>query len=467
MAEKTTPSSGLDRHSRSQPCGKTSHGDIFLTRKVSNLDTPEIVTQQIPLAQIDTNDRNFYAVEDVTDLKESIELIGLKQPLVVLEVDGTHYRLIAGHRRYKALTELGRESAPCVVQRDLTETQEQLALILTNSTTRELTYLEKAEQAVRLKRLFIKRREEGAELPGRIRDMVAEAMQESASNIARMEAIDKHLVGEWKQSLKKGHISASTAYELSKLDKAAQKKLQEALFAHSAPTAKVIKAAGEIVQDYPFAPLVCPKSYNNPCTRYKERADMVTAGTCPGCCADCDHTEGCSALCGVCKKQLTDAQMQAEQREAERKADEAYQHSAYRQAQLSILDWAQDPNLDEDNELPAGVSQTVRSLRGITNLTRRTWMPGLSDLFALADALGITLAELLGLAPELPPCTSEWHKYPVDKPEDGETVLCRYGKNGCFRLLTYQAGTFGEMVAGEFVSLPFDVSDWTRAYPGA
>ena len=291
---------------------------------VSNLDTPEIVTQQIPLAQIETNDRNFYNVEDVTELAESIELIGLKQPLVVLEVDDTHYRLIAGHRRYKALTELGRESAPCVVQRNLTETQEQLALILTNSTARELTYLEKAEQAKRLKELFIKRREEGAELPGRIRDMVAEAMQESASNIARMEAIDKHLVGEWKRALKKGHISASTAYELSKLDKAAQKKLKEALSDHTNPTAKVIKAAGEIVKDYPFAPLICPKSYNSPCTRYKERTDMVERGTCPGCCHECDHTEGGPALCGVCKKQIDDAHRQAECKESERRADEAY-----------------------------------------------------------------------------------------------------------------------------------------------
>lgn len=316
MAEKTARSSGLDRHSRSQPCGKTSHRDIFLTRKVSNLDTPEIVTQQIPLSQIETNDRNFYNVEDVTELAESIGLIGLKQPLVVLEVDDSHYRLIAGHRRYKALTELGRESAPCVVQRNLTETQEQLALIL--------TYLEKAEQAKRLKELFIKRREEGAELPGRIRDMVAEAMQESASNIARMEAIDKHLVGEWKRALKKGHINASTAYELSKLDKAAQKKLKEALSDYTAPTAKVIKAAGEIVKDYPFAPLVCPELSNSPCTRYKERAAMVAAGTCPGCCHECDHTEGCPALCGVCKNRIADELRQSECKESERRADEAY-----------------------------------------------------------------------------------------------------------------------------------------------
>lgn len=426
---------------------------------VSNLDTPEIVTQKILLAQIEANDRNFYAVEDVTDLKESIELIGLKQPLVVLEVDATRYRLIAGHRRYKALTELGRESAPCVVQRNLTETQEQLALILTNATTRELTYLEKAEQAVRLKRLFIKRREEGAELPGRIRDMVAEAMQESASNIARMEAIDKHLIGDWKRALKKSQINASTAYELSKLDKEAQKKLKEALSDYTAPTAKVIKAAGEITRDYPFAPLICPELLNTPCTRYKERAAMVAAGTCPGCCHECDHTEGCPALCGVVKNRIAAEQRQSDFKEAERKADEAYQHSAYRKAQLSIMRWVKDARLDDDQ------SYTVRTLRSIPDLTRRTWMPSLDDLFALADTLGITFSELLGLAPELPPCTSEWHKYPTDAPNDGETVLCRYGHKGNFRVLIYQDGAFGEQRETEFVSLPFEVSYWTRAYP--
>lgn len=428
---------------------------------VSNLDTPEIVTQQIPLSQIEANDRNFYEVEDVTELAESIELIGLKQPLAVLEVDGSHYRLIAGHRRYKALTELGRESAPCVVQRNLTETQEQLALILTNSTARELSYCEKFEQAKRLKELFIKRREEGAELPGRIRDMVAEAMQESASNIARMEAIDKHLIGDWKKLLKKSRINASTAYELSKLDKAAQKQLKEALSDHTAPTAKVIKAAGEIVRDYPFAPLICPKSYNSPCTRYKERAAMVAAGTCPGCCHECDHTEDCPALCGVQKKQIDDAHRQAELQVAERKADEAYQHSAYRQAQQAIMEWVKDERLD-DNQ-----SYTVRTLRSITNLTRRTWFPSLDELFALADALGITFSELLGLTPKLPPCTSEWHKYPTDAPNDGETVLCRYGHKGNFRVLIYQDGAFGERLGNEFVSLPFEVSYWTRAYPEA
>lgn len=274
-----------------------------------------------------------------------------------------------------------------------------------------------------------------------------------------MEAIDKHLIRDWKNALKKGQINASTAYELSKLDKAAQKKLKEALPDYTAPTAKVIKTAGEIVQDYPFAPLVCPKSYNSPCTRYKERAAMVAAGTCPGCCRECDHTEGCPALCGAEKKQINDAHRQTELRESERRADEAYQHSAYRQAQQAVMKWVQDERLGDDQ------SYIVRTLRSITDLNRLSWFPSLDGLFALADTLGITFAELLGLTPELPPCTSEWHKYPVDKPSDGETVLCRYGHKGNFRLLLYQDGAFGEQLGNEFVSLPFEVSYWTRAYP--
>ena len=369
---------------------------------VSNLDTLEVV--QIPLDTIDPNSGNFYAVDDVTDLKESIELIGLKQPLVVL-AQGGRYRLIAGHRRYKALTELGRKHAPCVVQRDLTETQEQLALILTNATARELSYYEKTEQAKQLKELFIKRREEGAELPGRIRDMVADAMRESATNIARMEAIDKHLCAEWKQALKAGNLNSSTAYALSKLPSDTQKALKDAYPACISPTANVIKAAAEI------------------------------------------------------------AEHQAEQqREADRKADEVYQNSAYRRAQLCILDWAKDKRLDDQSILPSAVCQTVRSLRGISNPTRRTWMPALDDLFGLADALHITLSDLLGLAPELPPYTSEWHRYPLDKPQDGQTVLCQYGV-GIFDLLVYQGGEFGKITAGDFVSLPFDVKYWTSAYP--
>lgn len=429
---------------------------------VSKLDTQEAEVVQLPITAIAANDANFYKVDDVTDLKESIEVVGLQQPLVVMP-DGDGYRLIAGHRRLKALTELGRANAPCIVRRDLNETQEQLALILTNSTARELSYPEKMEQAKQLKELFCKRREEGAELPGRIRDMVAEAMQESASNIARMEAIDKHLAAPLKKDMRAGKINASAAYELSKLEPQLQKQLYDACKnSYATPTAALVKAAGEIAESYPFAPLVCPKS-GKPCTRYKERAPLVEAGTCPGCCNKCDHQEGCAQLCGLCKQALA-ARMEGDQRrEAAEQADAVYMQSAYRQAQLCILEWAKDTRLDDADALPRDISSIVGMLRSISTPVRRSWMPALQDLFGLADLLDIPLAALLGLAPEPPPYTVAWHAYPEDKPQNGEMVLCSHG--GKYNLLIYQDDKFGVMVDGEFVDIPFKVTFWTDAYP--
>ena len=50
---------------------------------------------------------NFYSVEDVQDLKQSIELLGVLQPLLVTdeEEDGKR-RIIAGHRRRLAVMQL-------------------------------------------------------------------------------------------------------------------------------------------------------------------------------------------------------------------------------------------------------------------------------------------------------------------------------------------------------------------------
>ena len=53
---------------------------------MSNLDTREV--EMIPVRLIDTNEKNFFTVEDVQDLKESIEVNGILQPLNVV-MDGS------------------------------------------------------------------------------------------------------------------------------------------------------------------------------------------------------------------------------------------------------------------------------------------------------------------------------------------------------------------------------------------
>lgn len=199
---------------------------------VSNSDTPRIT--MIPIAELRPNGGNFYDTSNIDDLVDSIELNGLLEPLCVFRRgQGTgDYVIFSGHRRFKALRMLYEKSGfkkwtevPCIVYPDPHDAnREMVMLIHANSTGRILSNWEKAEQALRLKKALVAMREGGAELPGRIRDLVAEEMQMSASKIARLEAIGNNLTEvRFAKAWRDGRLNESVAYELSKLPKERQK----------------------------------------------------------------------------------------------------------------------------------------------------------------------------------------------------------------------------------------------------
>ena len=193
---------------------------------VSNSDTPRIT--MIPIAELRLNGGNFYSTSNIDDLADSIELNGLLEPLCVFRRgQGTgSYVIFSGHRRFKALRMLYEKSGfkkwtevPCIVYPDPHDAnREMVMLIHANSTGRILSNWEKSQQARRLKEALVAMREGGAELPGRIRDLVAEEMQMSASKLARLDAIQKNLTQrKLRNAWKRGEIGESVAYELSKL----------------------------------------------------------------------------------------------------------------------------------------------------------------------------------------------------------------------------------------------------------
>lgn len=199
---------------------------------VSNSDTPRIT--MIPIAELRPNGGNFYDTSNIDDLADSIELNGLLEPLCVFRRgQGTgDYVIFSGHRRFKALRLLYEKSGfkkwtevPCIVYPDPHDAnREMVMLIHANSTGRVLSNWEKAEQALRLKKALVAMREGGAELPGRIRDLVAEEMQMSASKLARLEAIGNNLTEvRFAKAWREGRLNESVAYELSKLPKERQK----------------------------------------------------------------------------------------------------------------------------------------------------------------------------------------------------------------------------------------------------
>lgn len=199
---------------------------------VSNSDSPRIT--MIPITELRPNGGNFYDTNNIDDLVDSIELNGLLEPLCVFRrAQGTgSYVIFSGHRRFKALRMLYEKSGfekwtevPCIVFPDPHDAnRETVMLIHANSTGRVLSNWEKAQQARRLKEALVAMREGGAELPGRIRDLVAEEMQMSASKLARLEAIGNNLTEvRFAKAWREGRLNESVAYELSKLPKERQK----------------------------------------------------------------------------------------------------------------------------------------------------------------------------------------------------------------------------------------------------
>lgn len=186
--------------------------------------------ESISIEKLSPSEMNKYNVENVAELKASIELMGLQQNLVVRERENS-FEVISGHRRLKAMKELYAEGneqfrrIPCKIIKSVDDIQAELQLILANSTTRELTDAEKTYQAARLQELLTDLRKSGYPISGRKRDIVAQLMNVSPTQVARMESINKNLTTELKEEFSKEKINITTAYELSRLPEEAQQEV--------------------------------------------------------------------------------------------------------------------------------------------------------------------------------------------------------------------------------------------------
>lgn len=196
---------------------------------VSNLNTPAMQIVEIPLDKLLDNEGNFFKVEDVQELVDDIEMRGLENPLTVCEAENGYYRIVAGHRRRKALEQIGKLSAPCFVKAYADADSEEVALIQSNLTARELTYYEKMLAVVRLEEALRRMKENGTELPGRLRDHLAEKSGESASAVHRMTYIYKHLSPELMEGLRQEKINESIAYELASSPNEVQTEFEQRL----------------------------------------------------------------------------------------------------------------------------------------------------------------------------------------------------------------------------------------------
>jgi len=91
------------------------------------------------------NCRGAFTPQSVVDLAESIKENGLQFPIVVQPWGGS-YRLLAGHRRFKAVTIfLKWETVPATIRHNLTEHQARILNLTENLERKDLNMLEEAQ----------------------------------------------------------------------------------------------------------------------------------------------------------------------------------------------------------------------------------------------------------------------------------------------------------------------------------
>lgn len=167
---------------------------------------------------------NFYHVD--ADLKRSIELVGVLQPLLVNKPENGKYRVIAGHRRRLAVMELvneGKESfrfLPCVYKKE--DVMDRLAIIMANR-FREKTDWEKMTEAVEAEELAKELKKEYS-IEGRTREVLSEITGVAEAQLGRYKAIYNNLLPELMEKFKNGSIVVSVAAELSGMEEDMQRK---------------------------------------------------------------------------------------------------------------------------------------------------------------------------------------------------------------------------------------------------
>ena len=363
---------------------------------------------EIPVDNIRDNPRNFYPTPDPQALRalmDSIRANGLLEPPTVVPAGDGTYRLISGHSRMAAIKALRETETPdqwatvlCRVLPSMSEGQEEAAVIEANRQRVKSPAL-LADEVERLTKAYIKRREAGEDLPGRIRDRVAETLRINATKAANVTAIKNGLkvpgiVERWKHN----EIPEAAALLIARMNLDEQYRLLDWMIDKG--RSYTINEVRKFDICYRSA-CKCDKT-GKPCENIERIYDHDLhhgewSGA--GCCVKCLKRDTCPAACKY----------------VEKKPVEQPQAPAVNPA-------AKDPRLDYKVMVPT-FCQRVKELRIQTGMSRKEFaqsidefpgtysacennsMCGSEKIAKLALCFGVSTDYLYGLTDELTPPT--------------------------------------------------------------
>lgn len=230
--------------------GRYANRDIFnlglYNEEIEKKKDDAFRIERISIDRIIPNIKNEYSIEDIDELKFSIQHNGLKQNLEVTDNGNGTYSLLSGERRYTALKSLVNEGneqfrlVPCLItdvsksssfldengQEILTnDDKEMWSIITTNSEGRQYTDADRAFQVRELKKIYTKLANNGIKLPGKMSQLIADNLQISETNVKRINYIDTHGTNELKEKLNNNEISIGAAKDVARLSPAQQREV--------------------------------------------------------------------------------------------------------------------------------------------------------------------------------------------------------------------------------------------------
>ena len=131
--------------------------------------------QEIAISEIQANryqPRQEFDESALEDLKESVQRIGVIQPILVRRLPGTGYELIAGERRLRASKLAGLKSVPAMI-REYNDAEISEIALIENIQREDLNAIEEARAYARLMKDF-----------GLTQDIMAKKIGRSRSHIA-------------------------------------------------------------------------------------------------------------------------------------------------------------------------------------------------------------------------------------------------------------------------------------------
>lgn len=120
--------------------------------------------------------RATFDEESIAELAQSIQQVGLLQPLLVRKVD-EGYELVAGERRLRAVTSLGMEKVACIVQQDIEDESSAMMALIENLQREDLHYLEEAQCYQKLLETYGLTQEELANRLGKSQSSIANKLR--------------------------------------------------------------------------------------------------------------------------------------------------------------------------------------------------------------------------------------------------------------------------------------------------